>query len=150
MPEYKIEMIAAEKTIDLRMRVLRPFHPREACEYAEDSLPTTFHVGVLQDNKVIGNGTFMQQAQPQLPGSKLAYRLRGMATEPALQSKGLGRKIIETAEIELAKRGCDLLWFNARVSAEGFYKKLGYVAIEEVFEIDTVGPHKIMYKWFVR
>lgn len=150
MPEFKVEMISAEKTVDLRMRVLRPFHPREACEYAEDLLPTTFHMGVLHQDKVVSNGTFMQQAQAQLPGPKLPYRLRGMATEPAMQGHGLGRKIIEAAEVELLKRGCDLLWFNARVSAEGFYKKLGYTAIEEIFQIDTVGPHKIMYKWFAR
>lgn len=148
MSEFKIEMIAAERTVDLRMRVLRPLHPREACVYAEDSLPTTFHVGVLQNEQVVSNGTFMQQAQPKIAGPKVPYRLRGMATDPALQGHGLGRKIIEAAEVELLKRGCDLLWFNARVSAEGFYKKLGYTAIEEVFEIDTVGPHKIMYKWF--
>ncbi|MBY0451518.1 MAG: GNAT family N-acetyltransferase [Bdellovibrionaceae bacterium] len=148
MSEFKIEMIPAEKTIDLRMRVLRPLQSREVCEYAEDSLPTTFHVGVLQNDKVISNGTFMQQAQPQLPGPKLPYRLRGMATEPAMQGHGLGRKIIEAAEVELLKRGCDLLWFNARVSAEGFYKKLGYTAIEDIFDIPTVGPHKIMYKRF--
>lgn len=150
MSDFKVEMIPADKTIDLRMRVLRPLHPREAYEYAEDSLPTTFHVGVLLNNQVVSNGTFMQQAQPQLPDAQQPYRLRGMATDPALQGHGLGRRIIEAAEIELIQRGCDLLWFNARVSAEGFYKKLGYIAIEYVFNIDTVGPHKIMYKWFKR
>ena len=71
-----------------------------------------------------------------------------MATEPALQGKGLGKKIILAAEEELKKRRCDLLWFNARVSAEIFYKKLGYTAIEEVFNIDTIGAHKVMYKSF--
>lgn len=134
--------------MDLRMRILRPLHPREACQYAEDDFETTFHLGIFENGKVISNGTFMQQAQPKLSEAKYPYRLRGMATDLNQQKKGLGQKIILAAENELRKRNCDLLWFNARVSAEGFYKKLGYTAIEDIFNIDTIGPHKIMYKWF--
>lgn len=146
---FTIKFISSEDTMHLRMRILRPLHPREACEYAEDNLPSTFHVGILNaDGKVISNGTFMQQGHPHFPKAARPYRLRGMATDPAFQGKGLGRQIIMAAEDELKKRGCDLLWFNARTSAEIFYKKLGYTAIEEVFDIDTIGPHKVMFKSF--
>lgn len=146
---FAVSFISAQDTMGLRMRILRPLHPREMCEYPEDNLPTTFHIGVLDsDGRVISNGTFMQQAHKHFPKAMLPYRLRGMATDPAFQGKGLGRKIILAAEEELKKRGSDLLWFNARVSAEVFYTKLGYTAIEEVFEIDTIGPHKVMFKSF--
>jgi GNAT superfamily N-acetyltransferase len=145
---FSASFISADDTMDLRMRILRPLHPREFCEYPEDNLPETFHLGVKVDGKVVSNGTFMKQDQPKLPKAKLAYRLRGMATDPGFQGKGLGRTIILAAEEELKKRGCDLLWFNARVSAEVFYRKLGYTAIEEIFNIDTIGAHKVMYKSF--
>lgn len=148
MSSNEVSFISSELAMDLRMRILRPLHPREACVYAEDNFESTFHLGIFENNKVISNGTFMQQAQPKLPEAKLPYRLRGMATDNNQQKKGLGQKIIIAAEAELKKRNCDLLWFNARVSAEGFYQKLGYTAIEEIFNIDTIGPHKIMYKWF--
>ena len=141
-----VKFITAEQTMDLRMRVLRPLHPREMCEYPEDSLGTTFHVGIEKDGKIISNGTFMLQSHADFPEAKLPYRLRGMATEPGLQKTGCGRLIIEFAETELRKRGCDLLWFNVRVSAEGFYRKLGYIAIERIFDIDTIGAHKVMFK----
>ncbi|MCC2678401.1 MAG: acetyltransferase [Pseudobdellovibrio sp.] len=145
---FTVGFISAADTIDLRMRILRPLHPREFCEYPEDNLPTTFHVGVKSEGKVVSNGTFMQQGHAHFPKAVLPYRLRGMATDPSYQGQGLGRKIILAAEDELKKRGCDLLWFNARVSAEVFYKKLGYTAIEEVFNIDTIGAHKVMFKSF--
>lgn len=144
--EFTVAFISAEDTMDLRMRILRPLHPREICEYAEDKLPTSFHIGVLNAGKVVSNGTFIQQGHAYFPKAILPYRLRGMATDPAVQGKGLGRKIILAAEEELKKRSCDLLWFNARVSAEIFYKKLGYTTIEEIFNIDTIGPHKVMFK----
>lgn len=148
MSSNEVIFISSDLAMDLRRRILRPNQPREACVYAEDNFETTFHLGIFENNKVISNGTFMQQPQPKLPQAVLAYRLRGMATDNNQQKKGLGQKIIIAAEAELKKRHCDLLWFNARVSAEGFYRKLGYTAIEEIFNIDTIGPHKIMYKWF--
>jgi predicted GNAT family N-acyltransferase len=148
MSSTEVSFISSEQALDLRMRILRPLQPREACIYAEDNNETTFHLGIIENEKVISNGTIIKQAQPQLPKAMRPYRLRGMATDNNQQKKGLGRKIILAAEVELKKRNCDLLWFNARVSAEGFYKKLGYAALEEIFNIDTIGPHKIMYKWF--
>lgn len=148
MSSHEVTFISSDQAMDLRMRILRPQQPREACVYAEDNDATTFHLGIFENEKVISNGTFIKQAQPKLANAKHPYRLRGMATDNNQQKKGLGQKIILAAEAELKKRNCDLLWFNARVSAEGFYQKLGYIAIEEIFNIDTIGPHKIMYKWF--
>src|SRR3989344_2800182 len=75
------------------------------------------------------------------------YRLRGMATDHAYQKQGLGQRILKKALSELQKRNCDLLWFNARTSAEKFYAKLGFISSPEVFEISGAGPHKVMYKW---
>ena len=90
----------------------------------------------------------MQQGHEKLSNAKLSYRLRGMATDPLFQQKGLGKEIILFAENELKRRNCDLLWFNARVSAEIFYQKLGFEAIEDIFNIDSIGPHKVMFKYF--
>lgn len=151
MLAVEVQKISAEQTIDLRMRVLRPTQTREACIYTEDNFNSTFHLGIICEGKIICNGTFIQQANEKLDKikkSNLPYRLRGMATEPEFQKQGLGKKIILAAENELKQKAADLLWFNARTSAEGFYRKLGYIAIEEIFIIDTIGPHKVMYKYF--
>ncbi len=144
---YQVSLITAEQTIDLRMRVLRPGQPRSNCEYAEDKYPTTFHLGIVQNDDVLCNGTFIQQTHELFIQARHPYRLRGMATNPILQSQGLGSLVLQAAEVELTKRNCDILWFNARMTAENFYKKLGYVADQNIFNIESIGPHKVMYKW---
>lgn len=78
MSLHEVSFISSEQAMDLRMRILRPNQPREACVYAEDNFETTFHLGILENEKVICNGTFMQQTQPKLQEAKYAYRLRGM------------------------------------------------------------------------
>jgi GNAT superfamily N-acetyltransferase len=146
MTKFRVEFISAEDTLDLRMKILRPGQAREFCMYPEDHLPTTFHLGILENGRVISNGTFIQQKHELFAEEGLTYRLRGMASDSAFQKKGLGKSVLQAAETELKRRGCSLLWFNARTSAEGFYKKSGYIPIEKVFEITGIGPHKVMYK----
>lgn len=143
------ELIPAKLTYDLRQRLLRPGQPLSQCMYAEDEAPSTFHLGLqdFESRKIISNGTFIQQGHDLFPTAKKPYRLRGMATDLPFQRQGLGQKIIHAALVELKLRHCDLLWFNARTSAEKFYLKLGFTADDKVFELPLIGPHKVMYKW---
>ena len=143
----EIRKISAAETIDLRSRILRPGQPIEICNYPGDDLPSTFHLGAIKNNKVICNGTFMQEGHLKFSEAKLPYRLRGMATDTEFQGQGLGVQLVTEAISELEKCNCDLLWFNARTTAEKFYRKLGFVAFDEIFDIPLAGPHKVMYKW---
>lgn len=145
--ERIVSSISAEETLDLRSRILRPGQNLDVCRYSEDHLPTTFHLGIRENNRVICNGTFIQQGNSHFPEAKLPYRLRGMASDTRFQKQGLGSILLQKALIELKNRKCDVVWFNARVSAEGFYDKLGFQKIEETFDIPTIGPHKVMYRW---
>ena len=147
MKLLKVLKISAADTIDLRSRILRPGQPVEMCRYSEDEFSTTFHLGIFENNKIICNGTFIQQSHESFLNAQLPYRLRGMATEVLKQRQGLGSLIVNEAIAELNKLGCDLLWFNARTSAEIFYIKLGFSSLAEVFDIPLIGPHKVMYKW---
>jgi GNAT superfamily N-acetyltransferase len=146
MSEFSLQMITTEQTYDLRSRILRPGQPASAFQYAEDFDHDTFHLGIFYNGAIVGNGTFMKMNSPLFSNIKKAYRLRGMATDSSFQKKGLGSKIIMAAEEVLVKRECDLLWFNARTTAEIFYQKLGYVSTGEIFDIPGGGPHKVMYK----
>lgn len=134
--------------MDLRTRILRPNQPIENCQYPGDDDVNTFHLGVIRGARILSSGTFMKEMSPRFPGAENSYRLRGMATDKDFQNLGFGRMIIEAAQFELQKRNCDLLWFNARVSAEIFYRKMGFLAVEEIFDIPLAGPHKVMYKRF--
>lgn len=143
----KVQFISAEQTIDLRSRILRPNQAIENCHYVGDNDPSTFHLAIIMNAKILSNGTFMQESRAIFSDAKVSYRLRGMATEPEYQKQGFGKLIMATAFFELKKRNCNLLWFNARVSAEEFYKKLGFKSLENIFDIPMAGPHKVMYKW---
>jgi GNAT superfamily N-acetyltransferase len=142
-----LQHITAEETLPLRSTVLRPGQPIEDCRYKEDSLATTFHLGALIDGKIVCNGTFMKDVCSHFTTENNAYRLRGMATDPDFRGLQLGSKLLKAAEDILRLRGCKLLWFNARETAFVFYEKSGFVAVGDLFEITTIGPHKVMYKW---
>ena len=149
MPEHLSppEFISAENTLDLRQRILRPEQLLSHCRYEEDNLESTFHFGIWKNSKVISNGSFIQQSHTLFPTAKYPYRLRGMATDFSEQRKGLGRLILQHGLVELKKRKCDLLWFNARTSAELFYSRQDFLADQNIFEIPLIGLHKVMYKW---
>ncbi len=147
MAFFKPELISADETMDLRQRILRPDQDITVCKYVEDFLSSTFHVGILDVNeKIISSGTFIAEKNNLFPDVLKPYRLRGMATDIHFQRQGCGRLIITYALHELENMQCDLLWFNARVSAELFYQKLGFKSDTTIFDIPTIGPHKIMYK----
>jgi len=40
----------------------------------------------------------------------------------------------------------DLIWFNARTAAVGFYQKLNYQPPDKSFDIKDVGEHYLMFK----
>lgn len=144
----KPEFILATETLDLRHRILRPQQDISVCNYEEDNLSSTFHLGIRDVNgKVCANGTFIQQPHVLFPKAKSPYRLRGMATDSHLQKQGHGKTILLLALDILRSKKCDLLWFNTRTSAEIFYQKLNFEADPTIFDILTIGPHKVMYKW---
>ena len=77
---------------------------------------------------------------------KNAYRLRGMATEPTKQRKGLGAMVLHGAMDYLKKEtDMEILWCNARVTAFGFYEKMGFTILGEEFDIPNLGLHKTGY-----
>ena len=48
--------------------------------------------------------------------------------------EGLGRRLMEEAlPVVKEKLGCEAIVFHAQRHAEGFYKKLGFVTVSEVF-----------------
>ncbi len=72
-------------------------------------------------------------------------RLHAMAVAGTEQAKGIGRRLVGRLEAVARARGIQTIEMNARVSAQGFYERLGYRAEGEVFEkVDL--PHVRMTK----
>lgn len=140
-----IEIVSPSDVVPLRARVLRPGQVTEKSVYDKDGDIESLHLGFKCKNSIIGVCTFFLEGHEWLRATR-PYRLRGMATDPSEQKKGIGRQMLLRAFSELKSRGCDLLWCNARENAFGFYEKMGFRSIGEPFEIDSIGRHKVMYK----
>ncbi len=142
-----VKFIAAKDTLEIRHYVLRPNQPFSACNYPGDNDTDTFHVGGFLDNKLTTVASVYKEKNINFEQEQ-QYRLRGMATIHQYQRKGFARFLVKFILDELEKRNASLLWFNARRNAFPFYEKLGFKYFGDTFEIDGIGPHKIMYLRF--
>ena len=79
------------------------------------------------------------------PLAESVVKLRQMAVSPSAQGRGLGRLLLENLEAELIRHGCRQVTLHARVSALGFYTKLGFVAEGEEF-LEVGLSHRRMQK----
>ncbi|MEY4011156.1 MAG: hypothetical protein RIT22_280 [Bacteroidota bacterium] len=142
---YFIQEITATETYPVRHIVLRAGKPIESCRFEGDELPSTHHLGYFLDNQLIGLASLFESENLLLGGEK-SFQIRGMAVLDSHQKKGIGKALIQEAEAFCKKQNTTLIWFNARTSAVGFYKKLGYEIVGAEFEIKEVGPHFLMFK----
>lgn len=146
----RVRAITPVQVRQLRHSVLRPFDPPEKLVYAGDEDPDTLHAGAFADDgSLVGIASVCREPMP--AGSDRrgsvdggAWRLRGMATVPAVRGQGLGRALLEACFDHIRARGGDLLWCNARVAALGFYERMDFMAQGEEFEIVPIGPHYVM------
>jgi len=68
-----------------------------------------------------------------------------MAVEPPRQGCGAGRRLLEGVEEQLRVEGVSRIELNARDTAAGFYRKLGYRKVGGEFMEVTI-PHWKMVK----
>lgn len=147
----QIKEINALQTYPVRHPVLRAGQPITACAFTGDDLATTIHLGAYIDQQLVGVASFLL-AQDATIHSRLhlidqvQYQLRGMAVLDYCQGQQIGQKIVQYAHELLSNKRVAVLWCNARESAAGFYKKMGYTIVGTVFDVPTIGPHYKMYK----
>jgi GNAT superfamily N-acetyltransferase len=132
----------ADEIRRLRRDVLRPGGPLDPPPYDLD--PATRHVGAFDAAVVVGCATVFPQPYGDYP---LAWQLRGMAVDPARQGEGIGRLVLIAAVEAAAEGGAPVLWAYGRVSALGFYERLGWQAIGDVF---TYGPAELPHRVILR
>lgn len=140
----QIRFIRANDTHALRHQVLRPHQSIEEVDFPNDRSPDSFHLGAYLRGELVSVASFHRERHEQLLGWK-QYRLRGMATRPDLQGKGIGKRIVRFALEHLHGQGTDLLWCHARVGAAPFYERLGFRIHGGIFEVPGVGPHYVMH-----
>lgn len=151
--KFHFSLIEAERTLRLRQMVLRPNASLEECKFPMDLQASCFHTGAFEkvsDVDPICIASFHSDHFPEHLQSlsyRNAYRLRGMATHPSFLRQGLASQLLQYGIGHLKERGCDLLWFNARVVAFPFYVSQGFQFSGDEFDMPGTGPHKVMYKF---
>ncbi len=134
--------ITAEQTRPIRQQVLRPHQDARELVYPGDDSPDSFHLGVVQCSNLVA---VLSMYREPMPGEvDCVWRIRGMASVPGFRGVGFGRKLVDTARDRAWNIERVAIWCNARESAFGFYEKLGFVAVGELFEIEGIGTHSVM------
>jgi GNAT superfamily N-acetyltransferase len=69
-----------------------------------------------------------------------------MATLPEYRGQGVGGQVLGAGITEVIRRGGAILWCRGRVAAGEFYRRHGFVARGEEFEVEHSGPHYIFVR----
>jgi GNAT superfamily N-acetyltransferase len=154
LTDITLRLVDLDETFELRRAVLRPWlSPAEAATtYA--GAGEHFHVGALQGGRVVSTAGFMAEAQPDYADifGPAPWRLRGMASDPAVQGRGLGGQVLEFGIAELARRlaargeESAVVWCNGRTGAQTFYERHGFQPIGDLFETPGTGPHYVFWR----
>ncbi|WP_158825092.1 GNAT family N-acetyltransferase [Mucilaginibacter lacusdianchii] len=139
-----VKFISGEDVLAIRNEVLREGRLQlHECVFPGDDLPGAFHLGYFREEKLVGVVSFHPQIYKAYAGR--GYQLRGMATLPAYQGKGLGTQLVNFATVYLKGQGVNYMWCNARKVAVSFYQNSGFEVISDEFQIAGIGPHYVMY-----
>jgi predicted GNAT family N-acyltransferase len=138
-----IRTITVEEARPLRAAVLRPGRPHAESVYPGDDAPETLHAGAFVESALAGVASVFRQPPPG-ERDEGAWRLRGMVVAPEAQGVGYGRALLERCVTHVASQGGTTLWCNARSTAAGFYRSLGFETCGEEFETPDGIPHFLM------
>ncbi len=143
----KVLRINAVDTYQIRQKVLIPDHDIKKVKFEnDDDEDISFHLGAFKDSQLVSVASFYYERNT-IFSDLHQYQLRGMATLPEFQGQGLSSELLNMAFPIIKQNFCTLLWCNARVTAIGYYEKVGFkIQDQTVFEIEGIGPHVLMYK----
>lgn len=141
----EIKKIQPEDTYKIRHKVLRPDQPLDSIKYESDQFTNSFHLGAYKEGKLISVASFLTENHPSFEEVN-QYRLNGMATLEEFRGRGAGSELLVEGEKVLKRRHARLLWCNAQYPVSNYYTGFGLREHGEVFVIDSIGPHKLLYK----
>lgn len=129
----------------LRQRVLRPHQTYDEVA-AETAVPELFAIGALLERALVSCVVAHPERFPDDPERPDAWRLRGMATDPARRGEGHGAAVLARMLDELRLRDARLVWCNARTPATGLYRRAGFETVGEPWGDPLIGPHVRMWR----
>jgi predicted GNAT family N-acyltransferase len=139
-PAMIVEAVPLELTLPLRVAVERP-GGLQAAMPGDDDADTVHLAARTADGEVVGVVRLSPAPCPWRPDARAPWQLRGMATSEAARGTGAGRALVDASLALVAERGGDLIWCDARVSASGFYERMGFAVVTEPYDKPHIGPH---------
>src|SRR3712207_2858527 len=114
----EIRDIAADDTLDLRVRILRPGFAGDDLRFPGDDEALTLHAGAYDGDRLVGITSIYQAESPHDqddPGRQ--WQVRGVAVEADQRRRGIARQLMERVERHAIDNEAALIWCNARVEA---------------------------------
>src|SRR5690606_38806891 len=108
-----------QQTLDLRQRVLR--QPLGLNLFQENLSAEQDQLIFIAEEQSLVLGCLLLQ-----PLGQGVFKLRQMAVHPEWQGKGIGKQLMQTAEVFAGEAGAQKIILHARATALNFYEKLGY------------------------
>ena len=144
---YFVEEVPTSEVLVLRMAVLRDGTPSQDPRYADDDTKGSVNLGIRESGILVACSTWLPRPWP-LDQSAPATQLRGMAVAKHLQSKGLGRILLQAGIDRAVSMGSTYVWARARNNALYFYERNGFATIGDQFidEASGLGHHLVMLK----
>jgi len=142
---FTVRTISPEETRPLRHLVLWPHIPFEKdCVIDIDHREDAIHLGTFDNEKLVSVGSLFRVSSPKLSFTH-QYRLRAMASHPDYRGQDCGKMLVQEAMGILRQKSIQVLWCDAREKAVGFYARIGFSVLEEVYDVPLIGPHKFMW-----
>ncbi|WP_050424558.1 GNAT family N-acetyltransferase [Bradyrhizobium tropiciagri] len=140
--DVEVRLISLEEGEELRRRVLRPGEKNWRISFCPAS--DFFHMGAFHASQLVSVASFLVESSDNaFIGQGESWRLRGMATSPEMQSRGVGGRVLGQGLAEVEKRNGALVWCHGRLSAARFYQNHGFESVGDVFEIPGTGLHAL-------
>jgi N-acetylglutamate synthase-like GNAT family acetyltransferase len=139
---YLVESVGPVRTRPLRRRVLRPGQTDDELMVPFEEHPDARWFAVEVDGTIVGCAAVLPEARQ--GGPIAGWRVRAMATDPALRSMGVGTSLLHACAAYAVERTGSELWCTARTRAAGFYLERGFHSLGEPFDLHGLGPHVVM------
>jgi predicted GNAT family N-acyltransferase len=147
-PGFTLEFVAHDwerfaEAAELRYGVLHdPFGVVRDDEWHDDDPASEHIVAIANDGPVVGYARLITHDSE--------AQIRQVAVAFDWQRSGVGSALVAALVSQALENGARAVWLNARVPAIGFYERLGFEALGEVFATGKTGlPHRRMeYRGF--
>lgn len=118
-----------------------PFGVAREAEWYHPAHGSDFAVALGEEGELLGSARLLP------PAGEEVRQVRQVVVAPDAQGMGVGRLLMTEIERIAAEQGADELWLNARHTAYGFYRALGWEFDGPEFVSELTGiPHRRMFR----